>query len=179
MNSDPHAQVDPASQVEGSTWANAAARDVTGVPEWTDIQLAPELLHFTGDDADQGARPTVYLSGPMSGYVGHNYPVFNKAAAHLRKLGLNVVSPAELGYHEGWSWLDYIVRDLESIKGCQGVVVLPRFYESAGALIEVMACRRSGMFIWRLDGEEYVGELRPDGSLDYESDDLELIGAQP
>jgi hypothetical protein len=178
MSTDPQVQVDGEVEVEGSPgFVNKAAEAVTGIPDWADIKRVPELLHFTGEDADRGSRPTVYLSGPMSGYVGHNYPVFNKAAERLRKLGLHVVSPAELGYHEGWTWLDYIVRDLESIKGCSGVVVLPRYQESAGAIIEVMACRRMGMFIWKLDGAEYIGELRPDESLDYESDDLELIGA--
>ena len=155
---------------------NRAAQDVTGIPAWNDIKLVPESLHFTGGAVDRGEKVTVYLSGPMSGYVGHNYPVFDKAAAHLRALGLEVISPAEMGYKEGWTWLDYIIRDLEGIRGCGGVVVLPRFEESAGALIEVMACRRMGHFLWRLDGDEWIGELRPDGSLDYESDDLELLG---
>lgn len=157
-------------------FVNKAAQDVTGIPDWNDIMLVPPAVHVTGDAGDRGEKIKVYLSGPMSGYMGHNYPVFHKAAEYLRGLGLEVVSPAELGYHEGWTWLDYIVRDLESIKGCHGVVVLPRFFESAGAIIEVMACRRSGMFIWKLDGDDYIGELRPDGSLDYESDDHELLG---
>ncbi len=38
----------------------------------------------------------VYLSGPMTGKKGFNIPAFDQAALLLRKLGYDVVSPAEL-----------------------------------------------------------------------------------
>lgn len=39
-----------------------------------------------------------YLSGPMSGYLNYNYPVFSEVAAWLRDQGgFEVISPAEMG----------------------------------------------------------------------------------
>ena len=178
MSTDPQVQVDGEVEVEGSPgFVNKAAEAVTGIPDWDAITEIPPMIHMTGDYGAAGGKLRLYLSGPMSGYVGHNYPVFHAAAKALRDRGFEVVSPAELGYEPGWDWLQYIIRDLESIKGCHGIVVLPRFYESAGAIIEVMAARRMKLALWKMEGAEYIGQLRPDESLDYESDDLELIGA--
>jgi hypothetical protein len=37
----------------------------------------------------------LYISGPMGGLPGFNYPAFNFAAKRLRDLGYNVLNPAE------------------------------------------------------------------------------------
>jgi len=38
---------------------------------------------------------TIYLSGPMSGLPGFNFPAFHAAAAKLRADGFTVLNPAE------------------------------------------------------------------------------------
>ena len=38
---------------------------------------------------------SIYIAGPMSGKVDHNYPAFHAAAKFLREKGWTVFSPAE------------------------------------------------------------------------------------
>ena len=98
-----------------------------------------------------------YTAGPMSGYPQFNYPLFERAAAYLRGLGLNVVSPAEmdsakmraLAYgskdgnlaqmekDSGETWADVLARDVKLIGDkIGGIVLLPKWYESPGARLE-------------------------------------------
>lgn len=89
---------------------------------------------------------TAYLSGPMSGIDDFNFPAFFSAAKHLRSLGWEIISPAELddpaSIENGVSdsvYRDLLRRDLEII--CNGIVdsiiVLPGWRESKGAAAEV------------------------------------------
>lgn len=142
------------------------AAEMAQVPLWADIEDAPETIE---------SQDLWYLSGPMSGYVGHNYEVFARAKAELERRGFRIDSPADHGYVEGWSWFDYIIRDLHVLKECRGIIVLPNFYTSPGACIEVIACRRNDYPMFRIDGPEYVGVLRNDGALDYEQDDMDIV----
>ena len=54
-------------------------------------------------------------------------------------------------------------------------MVLPNFRTSPGACIEVLACRRMGLPLYRLDGAEFHGELRQDERLDYGPDDMDIV----
>lgn len=47
------------------------------------------------------AKPTCYLAGPMTGYFEYNFPAFIAMATTLRKLGFEVISPAELDIEAG------------------------------------------------------------------------------
>lgn len=100
---------------------------------------------------------TWYTAGPMSGYPQFNYPLFERAAAYLRGLGLTVVSPAELDSEKmrqlaygsrdgdlktmeqqsGETWADVLARDVKLIGDrIEGIVLLPKWYESPGARLE-------------------------------------------
>ena len=46
----------------------------------------------------------VYLSGPMSGLPDYNYPAFQEVADRLTRNGIRVVSPTQIGQHDGWTW---------------------------------------------------------------------------
>jgi hypothetical protein len=96
----------------------------------------------------------IYLAGQMSGIPQFNFPAFCAAAARLRELGWEVVSPAELDDAEdkgaalasatgnpadaGRTWGDFLARDVKLIAdgGIQGIVFLPNWYRSRGARLE-------------------------------------------
>ena len=79
----------------------------------------------------------IYIAGPMTGLPEFNYPAFHDAAAHLRALGYDVVSPAEINAelaHEGW--LPCMRRDIAGLVRCDGIALLPGWNRSRGAQIE-------------------------------------------
>ena len=81
-----------------------------------------------------------YLSGPMSGMPESNVPAFNAAAAHLRSLGVSVVSPAELDEEfpiENPTWARYLARDIVVVaEEVDGLILLPGWEKSDGAKLE-------------------------------------------
>ena len=87
----------------------------------------------------------LYIAGPMTGYDRFNFPAFHAAAAQLRAVGYEVVSPAEMDEAEGFDpttgqglrpFSDYMARDLAAIDGCDGVALLDGWETSAGATKE-------------------------------------------
>jgi len=84
----------------------------------------------------------IYIAGPMSGYPEHNFPAFNRVAKGLRDAGHEVVNPAELdGGDTSHSWEYYMRRDLPLLMGCEAVVLLNHWYQSKGAIMEVLVAR--------------------------------------
>lgn len=144
---------------------NLAAAEMARIPEWECIE----------DVAPTSKTRRVYISGPMSGYVGHNFRSFAHAKQTLEHLGYSIENPADHGYVEGWTWWDYILRDLMYLRHCDGIVVLPGFRASPGACIEVLCAQRMGMSVHRLDGDAYRGVVRADGRLDYGPDDMDIV----
>lgn len=101
---------------------------------------------------------TYYLCGPMSGLPQFNVPLFNEVSARLRNIGFTIVSPAELDSPEmraaallspdgkmgadgklaGETWGDVLARDVRLIEQTiDGIIVLPNWYKSRGARLEV------------------------------------------
>ena len=102
----------------------------------------------------------VYLAGPMSNIAQFNFPKFYEVTEKLRKLGYDVVSPAELdantdpeivkdalaskdGKHidkgvAGHTWGDLLARDVKLLSdtGITGIVFLPGWQRSRGARLE-------------------------------------------
>jgi len=90
----------------------------------------------------------IYISGPMTGIPEHNYPAFNKAARELRKVGYEVVNPAELDGETEIPWEDCLRRDLHEIvgclkskNGCKGIATLSGWKDSKGATLEVFVAK--------------------------------------
>ena len=78
----------------------------------------------------------IYLAGPMTGYPEHNYPAFVKAAAELRSMGYEVVSPAEINPIGQGTWHDCMKRDIAQMVFCEAVVTLEGWQASKGAKTE-------------------------------------------
>lgn len=87
----------------------------------------------------------IYISGPMTGIEGHNFPAFDAAALRLRRAGHLVINPADRGIVHGWSWEDYLRRDLAELLKCDGIAVLPGWVDSRGAWLEVSVARALSM----------------------------------
>lgn len=112
--------------------------------------------------------PTFYIAGPMRGYKELNFSAFDKAAERGRKIGYNIISPADLDREHGidpeknpevaeqedhlsTSDLHRIIRrDLEAIMALQptrgdGIAVLTGWRDSTGASTEVALARWLGL----------------------------------
>lgn len=85
-----------------------------------------------------------YLSGPMTGYPSHNYPMFTEVTNHLRGLGFSIFTPHEEFMHESmeehakrpYAW--YIARDIAHMAvHCNAIILLPGWVKSNGATIEL------------------------------------------
>jgi hypothetical protein len=87
----------------------------------------------------------LYLGGPMRGYPEHNFPSFHEAATALRKLGYDVVNPAELDEAEGITaetpdsavdLREAFRRDTSALLTCDAIALLPGWSYSKGAQAE-------------------------------------------
>lgn len=101
---------------------------------------------------------TVYLAGPMTGIPRFNIPAFEEAARVLRRTFNEVISPVEMdspavreaalksedgalgpgGTIAGETWGEILARDVRTVADeVDGIVVLPGWFRSRGARLEV------------------------------------------
>ena len=86
----------------------------------------------------------IYLSGPMTGLPGLNFPAFHAMTAQLRDAGYMVTNPAEIN-PDGGTWSECMRRDIKSLMDCDTVAKLPGWHSSSGARLEVLIAERLGM----------------------------------
>ncbi len=103
----------------------------------------------------------IYLSGPMNGVLDHNYPMFNRVTAILRKYQHIVFNPAEnFGGTLGLPREAYMRLDISHVLFAKCLVVLPGWSDSNGAQLEVSIARELGLPLWRyLPHHKFVQEL--------------------
>lgn len=85
----------------------------------------------------------VYISGLLSkggtlpeAEVAANRLLFAEAEGVLLKVGCEPHNPAADSPIEGWTWSDYLRRDLPCLCHCDAILKLPRWKESPGATLE-------------------------------------------
>jgi len=105
----------------------------------------------------------VYLSGPMSGLPGDNFPAFNKVTSMLRSFGIDVVNPAELNPGVGRPGPDASPREVRAywhkcirvdtceLTYCDAIVLMPGWQYSDGAHSELSTARDCGLQIVMLE----------------------------
>jgi len=98
----------------------------------------------------------IYLSGPMSGWPELNFPAFHEAARVLRKLGFEVVNPAEIS--ESLDWHECMRADIKALCDCDVIALLPDWEKSQGAHLELHVAHRLGLSVTTL------GKLTTKGS---------------
>jgi Domain of unknown function (DUF4406) len=81
-------------------------------------------------------RPTLYLSGPMTGIAEYNYPLFIDTAARLRNLGYPVYSPSDYGLTSE-DWVACMRRNITDLMKCDEVALLRGWERSNGSVREV------------------------------------------
>ena len=101
----------------------------------------------------------LYIAGPMRGYPLFNYPAFDEAAAYVRSLGMQAVSPAEKDRKWGVDEarpetavnidMAKVMRwDLRQVLSCDGIVLLPGWHNSQGARLERIVAESTGRKIF-------------------------------
>jgi hypothetical protein len=119
-----------------------------------------------------GGHAVAYIAGPMSGVPDFNFPLFDKVARKLRKLGWTVISPAELdsqlGFIDGTDISDnsvsvrafegYMRRDLPLVALANCLVLLPGWEKSKGANLELVCAIAMGhdIYLWDHDRPHYT-----------------------
>lgn len=84
-----------------------------------------------------------YLSGPMSGLPQWNFPAFERAAVALRAEGIDVLSAHEIQHNEplgvvgSLPWTTYLREDLAELLSCDALIILPNWFTSRGARLEL------------------------------------------
>lgn len=86
----------------------------------------------------------IYISGPMTGLPEFNLPAFAAEAERLRRLGFDVVNPAEIN-PVGGTWEECMRRDVALLVTCDHVATLPGWDKSQGAQLEVYIADRLGI----------------------------------
>ena len=124
-----------------------------------------------------------YLAGPMRGHPEFNFPAFYRAAYHLRHhFHLVVWSPAENSREEEFARMSkgydpstgspgdgggrdalsfFMEVDLAQVARADGVIVLPGWQESEGAVLEVLVALYLGKPVIRYDSWTRVERVRP------------------
>ncbi len=86
----------------------------------------------------------IYLSGPMTGHPEHNYPAFHEAEKIVaeRFPDATIENPARnFNGETGLPRDTYLREDLRNLAKCDGIVMLPGWYNSRGGRMEfLIAC---------------------------------------
>ena len=87
----------------------------------------------------------IYISGAMSGKPDFNFPLFHAEALRLRRIGYDVVNPAELNPDPNTGWHECLRTDLKALLECDTIALLEGWEGSSGAHLELHVAHRVGI----------------------------------
>ncbi len=91
-------------------------------------------------------QDVVFISGPMTGYIDFNKPLFNMVAEYIRAInGCKTINPADLP--DGLTWTEYMILNLENLREATVLYQLPHWQDSPGANIEHDVAVMSGLLV--------------------------------
>lgn len=148
-------------------WAKTAIREVGGDMAYRcaqdhiwSVEALWSVANSLRSHHDFDLAPTiVYIAGPMAGQPDHGFPAFEAATHHLRRFGLEVLTPHEgvpvtdleraIGMGMDWrstaEYRSYLLRDLAMVAKADVLVLLPGWEESLGVCTEVAFARACGI----------------------------------
>lgn len=98
---------------------------------------------------DAIVKEKVYISGAITGVLDYA-DKFNKAEQELRSLGFDVFNPCNMGIVEGFSWADYMKKDIAMLMECDYIYPLKGWRKSRGAKIEMKLAKKLGIEVLKL-----------------------------
>lgn len=139
--------------------------------------------------------PHLYIAGPMRGIEKHNFPAFDEATAHYRKLGFKVESPAEYDRHilglppddnsdALYERLSNFTRedirrcffyDTGAICNVDAIILLPDWEFSTGVAAEIALARVLGIPLFTDKGQYQWTEENVNVANDYNHDWMQTI----
>lgn len=115
----------------------------------------------------------LYVAGPMRGYAQFNFAKFDEVCKSLRSKGHTVIGPQEidryLGFDETVEELEVTQDDMRRfllrdtfliILEAEGIVTLPGWEESKGAIMEVALARAMGLPVYDDEMFELIVDIK-------------------
>lgn len=92
--------------------------------------------------------PTFYISGQITGLdIQHARRRFLEAEELLSSMGIDPVNPMRNGLPSDASWEQHLVKDIEDLFRCDGVLMLSNWHQSTGARIEHHVATETGKVV--------------------------------
>lgn len=107
--------------------------------EWSSRQT------WIGDMIEKGG--SIYISGPMSGYVDLNRPAFLRMERLLKRNGVTFESP--IHYEQGKPYAWYMEQDIYKVLNCRAIVMLKGWEASQGANVEFQVAQITGRRVYK------------------------------
>jgi hypothetical protein len=93
----------------------------------------------------------VYISGKIGDLpMDEVIKKFRDKELELLQYGFDVVNPVTLPHNHDKTWFSYMIEDLQALRDCTHICLLPCHTDSPGALIEKAFAKRMGLKI--IDG---------------------------
>jgi len=105
---------------------------------------------------------TLYIAGPMTGCEDMNWDMFAECEKAIKEKGYEAVNPHKINFkdkedmanqHRFYTPEYYLRRDIRFLIDCDGLILLPGWFESDGTSSELFIARRLKMPVYFYDHE--------------------------